>query len=1076
MRAALTDRQLLMMESGEKTAATEEETQGTVKLKEENTMKVTNSVSRTSMEQLNDVTEPNKDDCNPESICDQSVSASREDIPESASQLKEIDDACATMDTSASEQCKSSGTGCEIESPVQSIPRNNSVTEEDVPDAVDTINGDDDKCERSESVREEEDDIAGPGEALHTYMLGKICRICAEMTVVFDGPKKGVPKMEMVRYVNKIWKVDLSDEDSNQYPVNVCLHCERKIKRLYLKVSKKKKCEMFRTEPAPFEPHKDQDCPICSLKDADVEAQSRKAKEDRTELSVEDATAKASAEPRRNPARKRGWPDHEPPYKSVGCQTNWETLLDATSGLEEHDYSQDEGLGQYLVLPKKLSGRTPYHKQPLYSLNAKYIRQDRLKPLISHIDKYCITHKENKVEVMFFLLMQALRDAGDRSRENAIVDIWTRRGSVGTSLTEEECLAKRILLKQTKEQYRKEYSYYKEKLDNPVLKPPFLIDKLEKTYFPEHLDYYITDGESGPVIHQHEKRSDPSYFALQESVDSNKVDGVMGVRWRYFDAVAKTLEELVFNTMDSILHELNENSCIYVDLSDYCEEKKDMTYLADKSDGCGENKRQQGKIITYVFCVQSLQVVVDETVKWMPSQDISSCSRPLMKALVTEGSALRSSLQMIEEERNKMAGKCFHITSQDGSPLRFVVFFSNEAPEVRRDYRNITGLSLPSFKKAPTVISRYGNLCLELKRSWLASSPQLSHIGRVTNSRIKCGRCGELGHNVRKCSKPSLDNAEGVNVAQPKRQKKHRAVPVDAYAAPSSNVTHVPVETQPHLIQQPQQSMQQLKPEQQESLSRLTTVAADVDQSNSVVRSEDQLLWTCPVMDSASQANSHSSQVLIPSSNSEFQPVPHRTVLQGSQGASPPVYVWTYAVVQPQSGSVVQQQQQQQQPISHQHHHLTAIHQQQQQQLQQQPSQQQQQQQQPMTVIHQQPSQQQQLQPLSVIHHQQPRQQTLSVGHRHEPGSGPPQDVQQLGIIHQPSNGLQGVETSQQQLTMAHQTTNAQQQAHQISLVHQQQQQVSQAGNIVHHTETSSPHEQLPHNQNSDLQPIIGQW
>lgn len=1065
--------------------------------KGENLMNVEETASTDSIKNLRNAMEVSENEGKRAYACrktrapvhDKKVSVPSEGLPESAPQPKEIIDDSVTTDSFEGKPHCLSDVSSGVESVGQSFPSSDSTIDKTESEAGNSTNGDSmtkDKttlpgsaerdgdsitpseqgeCESAENALEsteaddkEEEETEWPSEVFHMYMLGKICRICAEMTVVFDGPRKGVPKLEMVRYVKKIWKVDLSDEDSNRYPVNVCVHCERKIKRLYLKVSKKKKCEMFRTEPASFEPHKDQDCPICMMRDEDVEAQTQSKAEEKEKKSPDDnSEAKAASEPRRNPARKRGWPDQEPPYRSVGSQTGWETFQDTATGLEEHDYTQDDALDQYLMLPKKLSGRTPYHKQPLCAVNAKYIRQERLKPLISHVDRYCQSHKENKVEAMFFLLMQALRDVGDRSRENAIVDIWTRKGSVGTSLTGEECLAKRILLKQTKDQYRKEYRYYKEKLDKPVLKPPLIVDRLEKTYFPEHLEYYITDGETGPVIYQHEKQNDPSYFALHESVESNKVDGVMGVRWRYFDAVAKTLEELTY-TMDPFVHELNENSCIQVDLSDYCEEKKDMTYLTDKNDSGLDSKRQQGKMITYLFCVQSLQAVTEQTVKWMPSQDVSSC-RPLMKALVTDGSALRSSLLMIEEERNKMTGKYFHVTSQNGTPLRFVVFFSNDAPEVRRDYRNLTGLSMSSFKKAPTVISRYGNLCQELKRSWLASSPRLSHIGRVTNSRTKCRRCGEHGHNVRKCSKPSLDNMDGSEVVPHKRQKKLRAVPVDAYTVSSSNMGHAPVGAQPHHIPQ-EQSLQQLKQEHQESLAQMTSVPANINQNNSAVRSEDQLLWTCPGITNNPQNGSHQSQntqVLIPCSNSEFQSGPHRTLIQGSQGASPPVYVWTYAVVQPQTGSVVQQQQQQ--PVSHQ---LSSIHQQ--------PAQQQQQ----MTVIHQQPGQQ--LQPLSVIH-----QQALSVGHEHEP-RGPSHDVQQLGIIHQANNGLQAVEASQQ-LAMGHQPANAQQQSHQMSLVHQQQ--VSQAANIVqqvsqpqshHHPETSSPHEQLPHAQGSDLQPIIGQW
>ena len=544
-----------------------------------------------------------------------------------------------------------------------------------------------------------------PSEDLHTTKLGRICRICGEMTVKYDGPKKGVPKEEVVKHVKKVWNVDISNESSEVYPVNVCVSCDRKLKRLYLKVSKRKKCEFFRDKPAEFVEHSGSDCRVCLLKEQNplpvLSSESFRKPESGgvggsvggEELGTLPNPTPQAQESRRNTTRKRSREELKEAFRSIGCQTEDFGNLDSITGLEEHDYTQEETLRQYLIMPKKIGTRTPYQKQSLCSVNAKYIRQDRLKPLISHIDKFCQVHKEDKVDVMFFLLIQTLRDANDRARENLVTDIWCKKNSVGVSLTDEECLAKRILLKQTKEQYRKEYCYYKEKLDKSVLKPPFIIDRLEKTYFPEHLEYFVTDGEAGPSIYQHEKSTHPSHFTITEPPESKAEGGrsgsVVGARWHYFDAVAKTLEELSCHAEYEI-QELEDDTCIHVDMMDYFEEKRDMTSLAEKTtDAPGTGGRTaQCKMLTYFFGVQSMQVVDENKVTSLyKASSIATLFRPLMKAIVSEGSAINPTYTAIEKERAAMADKVFHITMPGGTSLRFVVNFTNSAAEMRKDNR-----------------------------------------------------------------------------------------------------------------------------------------------------------------------------------------------------------------------------------------------------------------------------------------------------------------------------------------------------------------------------------------------------
>ncbi|MPC35970.1 hypothetical protein E2C01_029410 [Portunus trituberculatus] len=874
-----------------------------------------------------------------------------------------------------------------------------------------------------------------PSEDLHTTKLGKICRICGEMTVKYDGPKKGVPKEEVVKHVKKVWNVDISNESAEVYPLNVCLSCERKIKRIYLKVSKRKKCELFRDKPAEFVEHSGSDCSVCLLKEetplpvlSNESVMKNKSSvggsaTDAQETLTKNSTPPQVQESRRNTTRKRSREELRDAFRTVGSQTEDVGNLDGITGLEEHDYTQEEALRQYLIMPKKIGTRTPYQKQSLCSVNAKYIRQDRLKPLISHIDKFCQVHKEDKIDVMFFLLIQALKDANDRARENLVTDIWCKKNNIGVSLTDEECLAKRILLKQTKEQYRKEYCYYKDKLDKSVLKPPFIIDRLEKTYFPEHLDYFVTDGKAGPMIYQHEKSTHPSHFNITEvpesKADAGRGSSVVGARWHYFDAVAKTLEELSCYTENDI-QDLDEETCIHVDMMDYFEEKRDMTSLSDKSTeapGAG-GRTAQYKMMTYFFGVQSMQAMVDSKVTplYKPSS-ITTLFRPLMKAIVGEGSAINATYTAIEMERATMADKVFHITLPSGTPLRFMVTFTNPAAEMRKDYRNTIGLSLSSFKKAPVVINRYGSVCLELKRSWLASSPRLVHISQVTNSRTRCSRCGEQGHNVRKCLVPSDGGRDSIH----RRKKKQRTVPPTPYPSSTSHTL--------------------------------------------------QILWTCPGLSNVPA--SEETQVLIPattpvsSASGQYPSV----VPQRSQAGSAPVYVWAYTVVQPthtggqqapsEQLALMPSPQQPAQPLTVVQHH-SVPHQQ-------------------ITGTadtHQQVSQsdstQASQQQLPVIHHQQQQQPTPSSQH--------------LPVIHQHQQQQQQQQhqqetpTSQQQIVVAHHPTSQtdtpqpSQQQH-LHVIHQQARQVIPASQPSQHLHilpqltrlTAPPPQQLPviHQQSS---------
>ncbi|KAK4321855.1 hypothetical protein Pmani_007375 [Petrolisthes manimaculis] len=691
----------------------------------------------------------------------------------------------------------------------------------------------------------------------HTAKLGKVCRICGEMTVIYEGPKKGIPKEEVAKHVKKIWNVDLTDESPEVYPVNVCISCERRIKRLYLKINKRKKCELYREKPAEFIEHSDKDCHVCQLKE-EVETLSTcsptvaliEQESSKQTGSVHDNEKKrvspslALYEPRRNSARKRCLEKQETTFVSVSSQTGSFHGFTNVTGLEEHDYIQDECSD----VPKKQGGRMPYHKLALSSVTTKYIRQERLKPLIALVDKYCEVQKEDKTEVLFFLLVQTLRETGDRTRGGLVADIWCGRDSSSISLTQEECLAKRILLKQTKDQYRKEYSYYKEKLNKCLLKPPSLLDRLEKTYFPENLEYWVTEGDGDHIIHQHSRSLEPSIISIPQSNGCGQGEearrGILGVRWHYLDALTKTLEEL-WGTLE---REVEEDMYLQADVADYLEERRDATAYTEKTDPSG--RAIQSKVVTYMFRVIALNMVIKDKVTSVYKVDPSvTLYRPLMKALLGEGGTLQPSLSAIETERAFILDKLVHIRLLNAAILKVIISFTSPVVEAHKDYRNPSGLNLWSLRKMPTILNRYGSVCLDMKRSWLASSPRLISISTGVSAKPKCSRCGHQGHNVRKCS-VKCESGEKTGPLR-KRKRKYRSVPTSSHQSlslPTQVSRDVKTETCGKSATPPEAS---LPPLTTTCLTSALPMASGSGASGSG-NSGKEVLWTCPGLTSVS--------------------------------------------------------------------------------------------------------------------------------------------------------------------------------------------------------------------------------
>ena len=87
-----------------------------------------------------------------------------------------------------------------------------------------------------------------------------------------------------------------------------------------------------------------------------------------------------------------------------------------------------------------------------------------------------------------------------------------------------------------KNQYKKQYDFLNSK-NQFIYKPLYSLDKIEETYLPSWVNYRIKDnkGDIQPI----NLMSD-----FRDALPQFPVSNVLGVRWSYRDAIAKTLQEL----------------------------------------------------------------------------------------------------------------------------------------------------------------------------------------------------------------------------------------------------------------------------------------------------------------------------------------------------------------------------------------------------------------------------------------------------------------------------------------------------------------------------------------------------
>ena len=393
----------------------------------------------------------------------------------------------------------------------------------------------------------------------------------------------------------------------------------------------------------------------------------------------------------------------------VKCANGCDKLCTITQ-LSEH-----ESTCKYCKNGKKNRKGSFYNnKIQLYSLNRHYVKQTRLVSLLETTDDFCKTHKEDKSDVLFFMLRQHLEDNND-NRARDIDNIWQGKSK---SLSPEQCLALRIDTLQSKENYKSQYYFLKEK-GCDTFTPPGEIDRLEKTFLPQNVRFCIESDfyGHGDVYHtpaKNQTKTDSkgnSYdpINLTDCISCPEIPrpNLKGVRYNYIQAIAKTLEELdgkIVNGLEKLgIDPLDPSLLLKTFIKDGADGMGDVSVYWEKNENSLPNKA-----FRFSFAVVRVCTFLDEKELLVFEEERPNSvrsNRPLLEAIADENNHSSSVFCMvpIEQERSFLKGKILRIHTPSGWRRHEITFFTSMIDE--KFDRSESGLAGSGSKYLCTLCS-----------------------------------------------------------------------------------------------------------------------------------------------------------------------------------------------------------------------------------------------------------------------------------------------------------------------------------------------------------------------------------
>ena len=230
-------------------------------------------------------------------------------------------------------------------------------------------------------------------------------------------------------------------------------------------------------------------------------------------------------------------------FKEKGCE-DLVKIKEVT--LHQNNCKYGKYPAAILKKPSPNKGGPWKNKMPLVSGKRQYIKRQRLKDLIEYIKKYCVEKYENRLDVLFFLLLNELMEKGLTTESESVRKLWEKK-DVSDVLSADECLAMRVETLQSKVNYRKQYDVLRE-MNNAMLKPPSQLDSAEELYMPGNVEYEILDPTAPETVDKHEVEGMSVPQNILEDIQFESGEPALpkctGVRWSYAKALAKTLQEL----------------------------------------------------------------------------------------------------------------------------------------------------------------------------------------------------------------------------------------------------------------------------------------------------------------------------------------------------------------------------------------------------------------------------------------------------------------------------------------------------------------------------------------------------
>lgn len=361
------------------------------------------------------------------------------------------------------------------------------------------------------------------------------------------------------------------------------------------------------------------------------------------------------------------------------------------------------------VPPRKSRKRQSVERVSLRNCSITYMKK-RLLPFTDLVENYCVEHGENSSELAEALYITSLHSNGNYHLANLIRDQTIHSTSGFQKLNPDECLARRVSLRQTRTEYAKEYNLFKSHGKRNVLQCPNAVRRAEMKYFPDSRNYtYCNRGTDF-------KHNSTNIVRLID-VKSNKFAApswpplrFVGYRWVYASAICATVQELIEVHTKEVSTILDIPATVLV--KDGCDGLGDLKMWRDRSESSLPNK-----VIRYCFCVLQIFQETETGEKHFiyknqqPNSDTTN--RTLMTCIADENDkiTLTTILSPILEEQKLLRESSFKILLPSGNQFQFTVDVRMSMLDEKLD-RSLSGLQSSSSSFLCT-------LCNAERDSWI---------------------------------------------------------------------------------------------------------------------------------------------------------------------------------------------------------------------------------------------------------------------------------------------------------------------------------------------------------------------